>query len=245
MESAKRQLEELVVGTRQEKIDAQQALVKQLRARLKKVELDIAKSCLRAPFNGKISKRFLDEGTIVSPGSPILSITESSTLEAVVGVPPKTLKFIKRCGQVECNVEGERCKATLVRILPETDQLTRTVPVVFELEENRFKPGQIIRVIISEPRQHNGYWIPTEALLPASKGLWSVFVVVEKDGHLKAQRRYVTVHLNDGERSLVGEKKNPPKKKSLIQGTISLGDQIIADGVHKVTNGQRVKVSLQ
>ena len=170
-----------------------------------------------------------------------MSITESSHLEAVVGVPPSTLQYMNLKQEYDCVVDGQESTATLARILPETDKTTRTVPVVFELQDKRFRPGQVVRIPISEPVEHDGFWIPTAALLPASKGLWSVFVVVEQDGKQIAQRRFVTVQLNDGGRSLINENQNSPEN-SLIQGTIQPGDLIIIEGVQKIAIGQPVKV---
>ena len=42
---------------------------------------------IRAPFDGYIQNRFLDSGTVISPGAPILEIIDSTVVEAHVSVP--------------------------------------------------------------------------------------------------------------------------------------------------------------
>ena len=42
---------------------------------------------IRAPFDGYIQNRFLDSGTVISPGVPILEIIDSTVVEAHVSVP--------------------------------------------------------------------------------------------------------------------------------------------------------------
>lgn len=55
------QLKELQTGTRPEVIAAQKATVAQITARMRNVEITIAKSILRAPFAGVVGERREDE----------------------------------------------------------------------------------------------------------------------------------------------------------------------------------------
>ena len=64
--AAQSRLDELVEGVRQEKIQAQEALVKQLNEEIEDVKLQIEKSALKAPFAGSVALRYLDEGVVVS-----------------------------------------------------------------------------------------------------------------------------------------------------------------------------------
>ena len=89
LDAAMRRLEELKVGTRLERVRAQKAVVAQFDANLQNIAVDIKESTLRAPFAGVISKRHVDEGTIVAPGAAILRIVEDTKLEAWIGIPPE------------------------------------------------------------------------------------------------------------------------------------------------------------
>jgi len=87
LEAAEQQLDELVAGTRKERIEAQRAVVARLEAMLAGVKLDLEDSTLRAPFAGRIAARFIDEGTVVMPQTPVLRLVEDDALEARIGLP--------------------------------------------------------------------------------------------------------------------------------------------------------------
>lgn len=241
--SAEQKLKELEAGTRQEQKDAQAAVLKQLQAQLAQVKLDIGKSLLRAPFNGRVAGRYLDEGVVVSPGRAVLKITETESLEAVVGIPPTSLDTIRQTSSFPCVVGNISTTAQLLRILPETDPVTRTIPVVFRLKTSAAKPGQIFRLKIKEKRTKRGIWVPTAALIPSSKGLWSLFIVKRSDSQsgtshsteteaesLRTEMRPVEVIFNDGNRSLV-------------RGPISDGEQIVCEGAQRINDGQLVSIA--
>lgn len=229
LDSAEKKLEELVAGIRKEKKAAQAALVRQLEAQLAQVDLDIDKSKLRAPFTGKIAARFVDEGVIASPGSPIVRLTEHTNLEAAIGLPPALIPSISIDQEFDATSGELSFKARLIRILPETDNATRTVPVIFQIKSSQVKPGQIVRIGVEEKRAVDGVWVPTESLLPATKGLWSVFVVDESAKVAVTKPRTVEVLFSDGGRSL-------------IQGTITGGDKIVREGAQRLSQGQSVRI---
>jgi len=85
---AQRQLSELQTGTRIEQLDAQAAQVSQIEASIRQLDVDLDKSVLRAPFDGTVSDRAVDEGVVVASGQSVLSLVAAGPLEARVGVPP-------------------------------------------------------------------------------------------------------------------------------------------------------------
>lgn len=229
LKSAEAKLAELTNGTREEKIRAQQALVEQLNAQRAQVNHDIEKSSLLAAYTGQIAARFVDEGVFTTPGVPIVRLTETSRLEAAIGLPPALLPSLSHGQRFKFQWNDKSYWATLARILPEIDSATRTVPVIFELDVSPLKPGQIIRIVINEERERKGVWVPTESLLPAAKGTWSVFVMNESGKVPVVKSQSVKVLFTEGERSL-------------ISGTIKNGDKIVCEGAHRISQGQAVEV---
>ena len=126
LDAAQRRLDELEAGTRQERIDAQAAIVAQLKASLTNVGVDIEESTLRAPFSGMIGRRFHDEGTIVSTGSPLFRIVEDQRLEAWIGLPAELAASQRDRGEVKLQIARRPRSATLKTVLPELDPATRT-----------------------------------------------------------------------------------------------------------------------
>lgn len=239
LQAAQSRLAELEAGIREEKIRAQKALVSQLTEEVQAVELEIQKSTLRAPFDGAVAVRYRDEGVVVAPGEPILRIIESGHLEVMVGIPPDTLPAIQVGDSVDIVTESkcQPCPQAVVRrILPESDKQTRMVPVVFALNAGNFKPGQLVRLSIRERIPQSGIWVPTSALIPGARGLWSLYVVREEDGILRAVRHSVNVLFNSGERSLVSGALDADEQVI----TSLVGQQVVTEGTQRITQGQRV-----
>lgn len=235
LDQAQSNLEELRNGTRQEQIVAQQALVRQLEASIADLDVTIAKSTLRAPFDGIVSARQVDEGTVVGSGQSVVRLVENEAPEARIGMPTDTANQ-QQVGSVQTLTLGaETYSAAVTAILPEVDSNTRTQVVVFNLETAaiaRVNPGQTVRVELTESIPVEGFWLPTESLVQGIRGLWNCYVVTQPEGELsdsfEVQPLAVEILHQEGDRVLV-------------QGTVQPGDRIVANGTHRLVPGQRVE----
>ncbi len=238
LDAAQRRLDELEAGTRQERIDAQRAIVAQLDASLANIEIDIEESTLRAPFAGMIGRRFHDEGTIVATGSPLFRLVEDQRLEAWIGMPAELAAGRLDAARMELTIGHRTFPATLQAVLPELDPATRTRMVIFRLAETAgILPGQVARVEVDVPVESAGFRVPTTSLARGSRGLWSVLVVEpandaseasgQSDRRLVAVRRDVEMLHTDG-------------REVLVRGTLNEGDVVITSA-HRVVAGQAVQ----
>jgi multidrug efflux pump subunit AcrA (membrane-fusion protein) len=230
---AQQRLTELETGTRPEQIASQQAMVNQLSAQLDDLQLDRSDSILTAPFAGRISRRHIDEGTVTAPGQPVVSLTESTAIEARIGLPAGSIRRFSKDNSVALQVEGETIHAVFARVLPEVDFQTRTQIAVFDFSEEdslKVAAGQTVRISLSEETAATGYWLPTSALSPGQRGLWSACVVVNKDNVDRIETRPVEILHTEG-------------KRVLVTGTIRKGDRVIAGGVQRIVPGQEVAVA--
>jgi len=57
------------------------------RATLKEVQIAGSYASIRAPFNGEVVSRFIDEGDVAAPGMPLLVVEEAGPREAKLSVP--------------------------------------------------------------------------------------------------------------------------------------------------------------
>jgi len=230
---AEQQLEELITGTRPERIAAQTAMVEQLDAQIADIQLDREDSTLKAPFSGRVSMRYVDEGAMASPGNPVLRIVESTAVEARIGLPNSSISGLAS-GDSFTLLHGDKSlRATYARILPEVDMRTRTRVAVFTLSDEdsvQVTPGETVRITMNDRVDTSGFWLPTSSLSPGQRGLWSAYVVAEQDGFEQVQSRPVEVLHTEGERVLVS-------------GTIRPEDRVITGGIQRVVPGQRVRVS--
>lgn len=234
LDAARSRLSELQEGTRKEQIDAQTAVVANLDASLADNLVDLEDTVLTAPFGGRISKRYSDEGAVIASGVALFRLVEDQKLEAHIGVPVDKVKELKQGTQKTVQLNGKSFSATLKAILPELDPVTRTQEIVLALDAKaalHLVPGQVIRIEVEESIQMQGFWLPLSALARGERGLWSAYAVVsEKAGsQLVLEKRQVEVLHTEGDRVLV-------------RGTLTTGDRIVLDGIHKLAAHQRVVV---
>lgn len=218
-------LDELEAGTRQEQIDAQRAQVGSLEARLADIVHELDDSILLSPFSGQITRRRIDEGTVVAAGAPVFELIDDAALEAWVGVPPASARSLRVGLEIEVTIDDQVYKTVVQSIRPELDAETRTQNVVLRIEKpGSLVAGQVARLGVREPVKMTGFWARTASLTPDRRGLWSV-LVADADGYAAA--RPVEVLENDGDRSF-------------IRGALQAGERIIVEGAHRIVSGQAI-----
>ena len=213
-------------------------MLQQLDAKLASLELELEQSILKAPFNGRIAKRFVDEGTVVSAGQSIFTLVEANALEAHIGVPVNTATQIPLGSNQQLQIGARTYQAQVLSTLPQLDSATRTLTVVLSLDESAAKEvraGQVARLKLSENIADSGYWLPTTALVRGVRGLWSCYVLGKSktvasspQTAFRVERREVEVLQTESERVFV-------------RGTIQNSDRVIVNGNHRLVTGQLVR----
>ncbi len=208
------------------------ARVKLVQAQIDQVDVDLGKSRLRAPFDGVISRRFVDEGTIISAGQPVLHILETSQLEIRVGVSSQAISSVDQGDTFQLETSGGPVGATVERILSQRDDQTRTIDVIMKVNASQanLRHGDLVQVPMSLESQENGYWIPRTALTESQRGLWACYVAVpsDKDGLMRLERRQVELLYANEERVFA-------------RGALQDGDHIVISGLQRLTPDQHVR----
>ncbi len=99
------------------------AEVERAQARIEQLEAQLAKAQIRAPFAGKVARRYLDAGTVAAAGTPILRLISAETPRARFAVPPAQSAALTAGTPVRVEIEGlERALSGVVEHLaPEID----------------------------------------------------------------------------------------------------------------------------
>lgn len=231
---ARRQLDELLAGTRKEQIAAQRARVSQLQAQLADVAHDLEDTVLLAPFAGRVSQRLIDEGTVIAAGTPVAELLDDEHLEAWIGLSTDASSTLQVGQRRILSVDGKEIESQVYAMAPDVDRATRTQNVIFrlDLEAQGVLPGQVVRVAVTESVQQPGFWVPTTSLTRGTRGLWSVYVVEQVEQEEVVARRDVELLDTLGQ-------------LSYVRGTLQTGDQIVASGTHRVVVGQKVSTSAE
>ncbi|MEQ8972000.1 MAG: efflux RND transporter periplasmic adaptor subunit [Coleofasciculus sp. C1-SOL-03] len=248
-DEAKSNLEELLAGTRREQIAAQSASVKQLDARITSIEIDLANSTIKAPFAGTISRRLVDEGTVVSMGQSILHLVEDAGLEARIGVPVTATAQLQVGSQHQLQIGQNTYSATVSSVQPELDSSTRTVSVVLTLEPSAaatVTPGELARWERVESIPTSGYWLPTTALVQGTRGLWSCYVMAKAPKPQENQESPRPASVSSPQSPFHVERRDveilhTESDRVLVRGTLQPSDQVIVNGVHRLVPGQFVR----
>lgn len=124
--ASRERLSELHEGTRAEQVTAQRSRVNRLEAELRSLEVNLADSRIVAPFDGVIARRYLDEGAIVGPDTRALRLLQVDPLEARFGVSPSDAASLHPGQAVVLTSGQEKFVASVARIEPEVDLVTRT-----------------------------------------------------------------------------------------------------------------------
>ncbi len=200
-------------------------------ARAEQVAVRLAKTVLKAPYPAKIQTRHLDEGSIVSPGMPVISLVEDGKLEANIGFPEDMLGLLKVGNVYEFTVNKNQVPGRLKAILPEVDRVNGTVTTQFVLDADHLYGGSLAVLNLSVKVPETGYWVPISALAESQRGLWSVLVVTQDaSGGNTVESRLVEI-LHRGNNAV------------FVRGTLVDGDLIVSSGTGRVVPGQNVTIA--
>ncbi|WP_152049737.1 efflux RND transporter periplasmic adaptor subunit [Tautonia marina] len=157
-----------------------------------------------APFNGIVTKRFVDTGHLTDPGGsrdPLLSIARTDIVRVVVGVPEVDAPLVDVGDRAEIRVQalgGRTFEGTVTRASWALDRATRTLRAEIDLEnsDRTLQAGLYVYVSIVAEQRDEVLTLPLSAVLTDDEGQSSSVVIV--DGRI--QRRALELGLSDGTR---------------------------------------------
>ena len=205
-------------------LEVAQASLGRAQAAVEAMEVALSEAEIRAPFGGIIQARHVDEGSQIGPGSPALSLVETSKREAHVGIPESAVTSLTVGDAYTITWQNVSASAQLRSLLPEVNPNTRTVTAVFTVADQRIPLGAVVELSLRQRVPGNGFWVPIEALTAMDRGLWGVFII---DAENIVQQRLVEIVHNEGDRAFV-------------RGLLSTNDRVVATGTQRIVAGQRV-----
>ena len=214
-------------------VAAAAARIREVEAAIEQIDLEISLSTIHAPFDGHVAARLVDEGTTVSAGSLVLRIIEIDALDVRAGVPAKVAAELNINQHYPIEIDGRIVEAPLSAILEEVVANTHAVPAIFRLEDPSFGlPGQIARVIVRRKNSARGFWVPVTGLTEGRRGLWNAYALEPSSSNpevFKLSRRDVKLIHNTA-------------TDAFVVGTLSDGDRLVTTGLHRLTQGQLVRI---
>ena len=172
--------------------DIAQAGQAQARAVLSQARTSLDYTRIRAPFNGIVTHKKADSGTLASPGMPIFTVEDTRRYRLEVAINESDMRYARTRGQVSIAIEAlgdPELKGNVVEIVPAADPASRAFLVKIELPtDTRLRSGLFGRARFSRGKQL-ALLIPRSALVERGQ-LQGVFVL---DQNKLASLRYVTL----------------------------------------------------
>jgi RND family efflux transporter MFP subunit len=210
--------------------DLAAAQLKQAQAALDMAKVNVDKATIEAPVTGVVSKKYVDEGNMAGPSTPLVRIVQIDTLKVLGGVserylpklvPGKTIVQIKTDAYPEDEFEG-----TVYRVGVAVDAVTRTGEVEIRVPntDGKLKPGMFARMTIATSQRENAVVVPDSSLIRTGE---ETYVFVVNNG--KTHRCKVKLGLSQGQ------------FQEVLEG-VSAGDMVVTHGQTQLKDGQIVEV---
>ena len=198
--------------------------IAELDAGLRTVAINIEKSVLYAPFDGRIAARNADETTTLAAGQTVVTVVATTAPEVRVGLPLDIETTALDRARIE--ISGATYPARLLQVRPDLDPLTRTRTVLFALDtDDPVVIGQTAKLLLQVDVPSVGVWVPTDALQEGAGSVWTVLVVQD-----------------DVVRSAAVELLHAEPTRAYVRGSFQEGAQLIDAGAHRVVPGQQVSL---
>ena len=161
--------------TQQAKTKVAVAQVSQKESELKMARVRLSYAQIQVPSNNTtghrvVGERFVDEGAMLAPNTPIASILDIGKLVAVIFVIERDYSKIQpglEAGIITDAFPGRTFSGKVIRIAPILKEKSREARVEIEIPngDELLKPGMFVRVRIQFDQRQNATVIPTAALV--------------------------------------------------------------------------------
>jgi len=203
-----------------------------LEQQIANVKAQIAKSSIRAPFNGSIEQVYVNDGEMAMPGTQIAQIVNHSGLYVSADVSESYVGAFAQGDTVIIDFPSlnESIKARITAVGQVIDPQNRTFKVEIRLPKIDFKvkPNLLAVVKITDFEKHDASIVPSNLIQQDLTGEY-VFITSKNSDQLVAKK----VHIERGKTY---------KNETLVLSGLTGNEQLIDDGFKEVIDGSPVKV---
>ena len=216
-------------GPRKEVIARARAQVAERQAEVDRIQDELSKMQVKAPFNGAIVEKKVEKGRYVRRGDTLLTLVQMDPIQVAVSLPERLLVHVQRGNKLGFRLDGlpgQHFEAAIHRIIPRADPLARTIPVKLRLAnpEHLILPGMVARAEVPSSDGKPGLIIPWDAIVRTPRG---TMVYRVRDG--KAEPVPVQLTARKG-------------AQVQVVGPLAEGDLVVTRGNERLRPGQAVAV---
>jgi RND family efflux transporter MFP subunit len=161
-------------GPRREQVAQAAAAVAAQEAEVERIDDQLAKHTIRAPFDGWVVERFTEAGQWVPRGGPVARIAELDRVEVEAQVPELSVGTLDPGAEVRLEfdaVPGRTWIGSVARVVPQADLLSRSFPVRIAVANTvvdgtpALKGGMLARAWLPVGRSGTATVVPKDALV--------------------------------------------------------------------------------
>jgi membrane fusion protein (multidrug efflux system) len=151
-----------------------------LQADIHAVDVDLAKTRIRAPFAGKVGLNKVDVGAYVTPSTVLTSLEDVSQVEVSFTVPERYAAVVQPGQTIRFTTDNGTAPQAgrIIATEPRTDVSTRSL-LVKALSANakrQLVPGMSAKINLFLHAATKALVVPTQALIPTAKG-YSLYAI--------------------------------------------------------------------
>ncbi|MFM7301122.1 MAG: efflux RND transporter periplasmic adaptor subunit [Crocinitomicaceae bacterium] len=217
--------ENVVTNSEFEKVDLG---LKTAEVQLKQLQKQLKSTSITAPFSGVVSKKMVDLGSMIAPGTPIVELVDISSLKLTVSVPERDiLKF--KTGQkitAKADIHGATTfegEIKVIGVQADAAHNYKVQAIVNNSNEHKIMAGMYGSLTLTNSTSVSALSIPRKALVGSSK---SPQVYVVRNG------KSVLVNFNAGT--------SDGEFIEVISG-LSTSDEVVIKGQVNLQNNSNVK----
>ena len=197
----------------QAKLKQMEARQRQAQAQHSSAETVFSYSRIVSPIDGVVTAKSVDEGTLVMPGTPLITVEQTGHYRLDAGVPERFLGLIHVGESVQVTLGSQQVEGRVTEVVPAADPSTRTFVAKVALPRNRkCQSGQYGSANFAIGAG-NRLLVPSEALVERGE-LEGLFVIdskgvayyrLVKTGKTFGSQVEILSGLDDGERIAVSK----------------------------------------
>ncbi len=202
--------------------------VDQLSADIERIELDLERSEVRAPFSGVVVSELTEVGQWLGKGATVMELMSPYQLEVRVEVPERYFSSVRRGSDAVIRFEaipGFELEGKVASVVPKTTGQARTFPLRIRIEnkEQKIGAGMVANVSLSAGNARPSTLVPKDAVI--TRGTKKFIYVIGANDVIEM----VPVELGDGVSGWVEVKSVLPAEA-----------RVVTRGNERVQPGQRV-----
>lgn len=208
--------------------DARQGRTDQLQAEIARLQDDLERSVIRAPFAGIIIREHTEVGEWLEVGSPVVDLLSQRELEVSLQLPERYFGRIRLNTPARITFEAlpqRRFEGTVSAVIPNADIQARTFPlkVRFRNTSDKIGIGMLAQVELPVGEASQSIIVPKDAVV--LQGTERIVFIIDENGSVR--RRAVSTGSGVGQWVEVTE-------------GIQAGERVVTRGNERLQEGQQV-----